>query len=972
MAISVNELGRDTFEPNGLINNNASPLPFTYSFVDSTRTFSIAPSGNEFGFYVEGRKYMKSSSQNIVISNDTGNHAIYFDGDGVLQSILDPTEAQFINVVTKLCIVSYVYWDATLGEALIVADERHGPKMDGTTHAYLHVFFGAQYREGLTPDNMNVGGSGDADIDAQMSVGDGVINDEDIKFNIVDGVYQDLSTIAKIPTFYKEGASGDWRVKRQSYPTWQASTAYAQGDRVLAASGNAATRGLIYEVYLSGDAGTSGGTEPTWQEETGAVSADGGNPVGATTTDNTVTWTCIGTVNSPVLNYRGTQDDADTWLPAWNEFTGGSWQQTLTTNNDYVLLHLYATNNLLAPIIAIQGEAEYGSAGAARIGATEEIAAISLAGLFTPEFVPLYTIIVQVGEGRDNHCKAEFVSTDTGGDYVDWRFQALSQSVQPTDHGALSGLGDDDHTQYAFLDGRSGGQVLYGSTIASGNLVLASTSDSTKGLVTIGSTTDGLKVDETNSLTGITSDQPLLAFYDIDGTDDDINAQILVDLTDTGSGTEDADVTLSQQIAGTLTAWLTADADGDISFGSSRDVSVDGNISVTGNVDGVDVGTDVPLNTTHRTSTGADHTWLDQTVVQSASPFWVGLTINNGGTLNNSGGDNDWRIKGNTDDVLLYTDAGNDRVGIGTSTPATKLEVAGDITASGTQPTITVTPTSTGQAALAVGDGRTGDGIARIDFYSDSSGAPKSYMARQAGANGQLDIYHSGTGVLQYVCWSSSVNYSTAFLTTGISFENGTPAYSLKTTSAGVVINDTGLNTVDFRVEGDTKTHLLFTDGSLDRVGINQNAPDEMLDVDGTIKTTEDLELNPTPSADDDSSGIIATVTVDANATGVGAALHLDSDGNWIEADADSVATMPCQALALETGTGTKKILHMGYLRNDDWNWSVGGLIYVSTTTGALTQTAPSGSGDQVQVVGYATNADRMFFQPSLVLVEVA
>lgn len=49
------------------------------------------------------------------------------------------------------------------------------------------------------------------------------------------------------------------------------------------------------------------------------------------------------------------------------------------------------------------------------------------------------------------------------------------------DHGELSGLGDDDHTQYALLAGRSGGQTLYGSTDSGENLTLSSTSDATKG-----------------------------------------------------------------------------------------------------------------------------------------------------------------------------------------------------------------------------------------------------------------------------------------------------------------------------------------------------------------------------------------------------------------------------------------------------------------------------------------------------------
>lgn len=51
------------------------------------------------------------------------------------------------------------------------------------------------------------------------------------------------------------------------------------------------------------------------------------------------------------------------------------------------------------------------------------------------------------------------------------------------DHGIISGLLDDDHTQYALLDGRAGGQTFIGGTDANDNLVLDSTSDGTKGTI---------------------------------------------------------------------------------------------------------------------------------------------------------------------------------------------------------------------------------------------------------------------------------------------------------------------------------------------------------------------------------------------------------------------------------------------------------------------------------------------------------
>ena len=51
------------------------------------------------------------------------------------------------------------------------------------------------------------------------------------------------------------------------------------------------------------------------------------------------------------------------------------------------------------------------------------------------------------------------------------------------DHGTISGLLDDDHTQYALLAGRVGGQTLIGGTAASNDLFLQSTSDVTRGFV---------------------------------------------------------------------------------------------------------------------------------------------------------------------------------------------------------------------------------------------------------------------------------------------------------------------------------------------------------------------------------------------------------------------------------------------------------------------------------------------------------
>lgn len=71
------------------------------------------------------------------------------------------------------------------------------------------------------------------------------------------------------------------------------------------------------------------------------------------------------------------------------------------------------------------------------------------------------------------------VLTNNGTGTLTWTsYATLSGSI---DHGLLTGLGDDDHTQYFLLAGRVGGQIGYGGTASGNNLEFRSTSNSTKG-----------------------------------------------------------------------------------------------------------------------------------------------------------------------------------------------------------------------------------------------------------------------------------------------------------------------------------------------------------------------------------------------------------------------------------------------------------------------------------------------------------
>jgi hypothetical protein len=144
--------------------------------------------------------------------------------------------------------------------------------------------------------------------------------------------------------------------------------------------------------------------------------------------------------------------------------------------------------------------------------------------------------------------------------------------------------------------------------------------------------------------------------------------------------------------------------------------------------------------------------------------------------------------------------------------------------------------------------------------------------------------------------------------------------------------------------------------------------------ISGNLQSQIDVIIFSEPSADNQAGvrAIFDDVVV-GESVAFPDLLYLNSDGKWWKADADAAATMPGLRLALASGSAdaTVRTLVQGRVRDDDWNWTVGGMVYASTTAGALTQTIPSGAADVVQIVGEAYHADKIIFSPSPVTVEI-
>lgn len=142
-----------------------------------------------------------------------------------------------------------------------------------------------------------------------------------------------------------------------------------------------------------------------------------------------------------------------------------------------------------------------------------------------------------------------------------------------------------------------------------------------------------------------------------------------------------------------------------------------------------------------------------------------------------------------------------------------------------------------------------------------------------------------------------------------------------------------------------------------------------------SLLTTEFLILDPALGTNQTVNGYVAEMTA-GETLAFGEVCYLKSDGKWWKADADAASTMPGLAMCADASIAADadgNFLMWGFARDDAWSWGTkGGMLYVDTTAGDFNQTAPSGSGDQVQVAGIAYTATVIFFNPSPVLVEIA
>ena len=165
---------------------------------------------------------------------------------------------------------------------------------------------------------------------------------------------------------------------------------------------------------------------------------------------------------------------------------------------------------------------------------------------------------------------------------------------------------------------------------------------------------------------------------------------------------------------------------------------------------------------------------------------------------------------------------------------------------------------------------------------------------------------------------------------------------------------------------------LPAADGSANQVLKTDGSGNLSFDTVGDV--IDNRKFTKTSNTDGDSNGDVVYIGGTTSMT-TGALYHYKSDGTWELADADAAST--CDGLlgiALGAASDTNGVLLRGMVTIDHDPGAVGDVLFVSTTAGDITATAPSGNGDIVRVVGYCLDATngQIWFNPDGAFVEVS
>jgi len=209
--------------------------------------------------------------------------------------------------------------------------------------------------------------------------------------------------------------------------------------------------------------------------------------------------------------------------------------------------------------------------------------------------------------------------------------------------------------------------------------------------------------------------------------------------------------------------------------------------------------------------------------------------------------------------------------------------------------------------------------------------------------------------------------------TTSLNF-SGNSGFTPFTVNVSELIDDTNTFVTGFTYDNVNNLSINDNLGSSFTASINQMSG---LTVSGSATITETLQVtndgtykfntNPVTrlSSNGDYYGELLSIGNSGTPT-VGNVYYFDSTSVWLITDANTSATSKgLIAIATSVTAFNVGMLISGYFKNTSWAFTVGDPVYLSVTSGGISTTQPTGSGDIVRVVGYAIATDEVYFNPS-------
>ena len=295
------------------------------------------------------------------------------------------------------------------------------------------------------------------------------------------------------------------------------------------------------------------------------------------------------------------------------------------------------------------------------------------------------------------------------------------------------------------------------------------------------------------------------------------------------------------------------EGDGDAKIGdSSGDViQITGSLDVNGNIYAAEF-------IYHK---GDDDTFVkftDDVVILKAGgkSMFRGDPTNASGQIliNNGGHDLDVLVRNAASGTLLYTDAGNSRVGIGTDAPDYELDVAGNI---GVDERIY--HNGDADTYMIFTDDRVQFEVGNLKFLG---------MHKKAGAPHQVTV-NSNNNNIDFVVNSNDVSTSPILRadasTARVGIGTASPSVDLDVAGdvnfdGAAVFNESSADK-DFRVESNHQTHMFYIDGGNNRIGLGTSGPQFTIDVqertgvEAVLRMVGDADVGIRLAADSDNSG---------------------------------------------------------------------------------------------------------------------